>query len=207
MPSLSTTLRWCNGSQVMMWCASRVGPCDEYMHGDDADRPLGLLYEERLERAEKRRLQGNELFAQGMHKEALGKYAAVRFSICKTQALSYMDEDFLMQCEGFYLDKAHEVKMPVHLNMAACQLQLGDFNTAIYNCGEVRTACMPALSRERVGDFHDSGCEGLSENADLLKWALSFLTCMLSWHCSQMFIIACLHPNTVHTVSTTGSEP
>jgi len=96
--------------------------------GDDADRPLGLLYEERLERAEKRRLQGNELFAQGMHKEALGKYAA---------ALSYMDEDFLMQCEGFYLDKAHEVKMPVHLNMAACQLQLGDFNTAIYNCGEV----------------------------------------------------------------------
>ena len=54
-----------------------------------------------------------------------------------TQALSYLDEDFLFQLEGMYLDKAHEVKLPVHLNMAACQLQTGDYQTAIYNCTEV----------------------------------------------------------------------
>lgn len=53
------------------------------------------------------------------------------------QALSYLDEDFLFQLEGMYLDKAHEVKLPVHLNMAACQLQTGDYQTAIYNCTEV----------------------------------------------------------------------
>ena len=29
------------------------------------------------------------------------------------QSLSYLDEDFLMQLEGLYLDKAHEVKLPV----------------------------------------------------------------------------------------------
>ncbi len=59
------------------------------------------------------------------------------------QALSYMDEDFLMQLEGMYLDKAHAVKLPVHLNMAACQLQLGDYHTAIYNCTEVRFSLEP----------------------------------------------------------------
>ena len=35
------------------------------------------MYEERLERAERRRLQGNALFAEGRHQEALGKYAMV----------------------------------------------------------------------------------------------------------------------------------
>jgi hypothetical protein len=36
-----------------------------------------LLYEERLERAEQRRLVGNSLFAEGRFREALGKYAVV----------------------------------------------------------------------------------------------------------------------------------
>ena len=53
------------------------------------------------------------------------------------QALSYLDEDFLMQLEGFYLDKAHEVKLPIHLNMAACQIATGDYRTAVHNCSEV----------------------------------------------------------------------
>ena len=37
----------------------------------------GLLFEERLERAERRRVAGNELFASGCFREALGKYAVV----------------------------------------------------------------------------------------------------------------------------------
>ena len=27
--------------------------------------------------------------------------------------------------------------LQVHLNMAACQLQIGDYHTAVYNCSEV----------------------------------------------------------------------
>eukprot|EP00798_Chlamydomonas_sp_ICE-L_P011237 gene11237-18862_t len=61
----------------------------------------GLLFEERLERAEKRRLQGNELFSDGKFKEALGKYAV---------ALSYLDEDLMMQLEGtLTIETAHAV--------------------------------------------------------------------------------------------------
>ena len=42
-----------------------------------------------------------------------------------------------MQLEGLYLDKAHEVKLPIHLNMAACQIATGDYHTAVHNCSEV----------------------------------------------------------------------
>ena len=35
--------------------------------------------------------------------------------------------------------EAHKVKVPIHLNMAACQIQLGDCNTAVYNCSQVGT--------------------------------------------------------------------
>lgn len=41
-----------------------------------------LLYEERLERAEQRRLLGNSLFAEGRYREALGKYAVVSQGAC-----------------------------------------------------------------------------------------------------------------------------
>lgn len=53
------------------------------------------------------------------------------------QALSYIDEDFFMQLDGPYLEKAEAIKIPIHLNMAAVQLRMGDCNTAIYNCSEV----------------------------------------------------------------------
>lgn len=43
----------------------------------------------------------------------------------------------MFQLAGHYLDKAEDVKKLVHLNMAATQLKTGDWNTAIYNCGQV----------------------------------------------------------------------
>lgn len=43
----------------------------------------GLLFEERLERAERRRLLGNQLFGQGLYKEALTKYAVVSRVACE----------------------------------------------------------------------------------------------------------------------------
>jgi hypothetical protein len=42
------------------------------------DDERGLLYEQRLERAERRRVEGNALYAQLKHSEALGKYSLVR---------------------------------------------------------------------------------------------------------------------------------
>lgn len=54
------------------------------------------------------------------------------------QALSYLDEDFMYQLEGRYYDQAEAVKLRVHLNMAAVQIKTGDYNTAVYNCSQVR---------------------------------------------------------------------
>ncbi len=53
------------------------------------------------------------------------------------QALSYIDEDFFLQLEGFHLDKAEAVSFPIHLNMAAVQLRLQDFQAAAHNCSQV----------------------------------------------------------------------
>eukprot|EP00882_Tetradesmus_deserticola_P015422 GHRQ01016433.1.p1 GENE.GHRQ01016433.1~~GHRQ01016433.1.p1 ORF type:complete len:408 (+),score=180.53 GHRQ01016433.1:412-1635(+) len=87
-----------------------------------------MLYEERLEAAERRRKEGNVLFAAGKHTEALAKYA---------MALSYCDEDFMLQLQGPHLDKAEEVTNPVYLNMAAAQLKLGDHAAAAHNATQV----------------------------------------------------------------------
>lgn len=52
-------------------------------------------------------------------------------------ALSYLDEDLLMQLQGFHLEKAEAVRQPILLNMAACSLRQGDFHAAIAQCSEV----------------------------------------------------------------------
>ena len=92
-----------------------------------------LTYEERLEAAERRRMEGNRLFTGGSAVDALGKYA---------MGLSHLDEDLLMQLEGMHLDKANGVRLPILLNMAACHLQLEDYSAAISSCSQ---ACCPRL--------------------------------------------------------------
>lgn len=69
---------------------------------------------------------------QGNVSEALGKYA---------MALSYVNEDFLVQLEGPHAERAHTLRLPIHLNMAACQLRLQDWQGAVWNCSQVRGAC------------------------------------------------------------------
>ena len=97
-----------------------------------------MMYEDRLEAAERRRLDGNALFAAGSATEALGKYA---------MGLSHMNEDFLMQLEGVHLDKANAVRLPILLNTAACHLRLQDYNAAIGCCSQVMTpSCTLPLS-------------------------------------------------------------
>ena len=50
---------------------------EEGAQAEEEERERGLLYEERLERAEQRRLAGNALFSEGNYRAALAKYAGV----------------------------------------------------------------------------------------------------------------------------------
>lgn len=81
-----------------------------------------LTYEERLEAADRRRLEGNAAYREGRYEDALTKYAA---------ALSFVDEDMMMQLEGFHYDRAVAARTPAFLNMAACHIQLGDHRAAV----------------------------------------------------------------------------
>ena len=84
---------------------------------------------------------------QGSYTEALGKYA---------MALSYINEDFMVQLEGPHADRAHGVRLPIHLNMAACQIRLADWHGAVWNCSQVaplsvhvlRTGGLPQVKGE-----------------------------------------------------------
>ena len=75
-----------------------------------------LTYEERLEAAKRRRMQGNERFSRDDSlDEALSIYKS---------ALAFLDDDFMMQLYDFHYDKAIEEKKTVMLNMTACYLRL-----------------------------------------------------------------------------------
>ena len=52
----------------------------------------------------------------------------------------------MMQLEGRHLIQAQAIKIPIHLNMAACQLREGDPHTAIFNCSEVGRIKYQSLS-------------------------------------------------------------
>lgn len=54
------------------------------------------------------------------------------------KALSFVDEDFMLQLEGPHLDRAEAVVAPLRLNMAAAQLKMGDNAAAMQNCAYVR---------------------------------------------------------------------
>jgi tetratricopeptide (TPR) repeat protein len=95
---------------------------------DDAAGIRDLTYEERLEAAERRRGEGNDAFRAGNHALALEKY---------TTALSYVDEDLLIQLEGFHYDKAMECRTPALLNMAAVHRKTGDHHAAVGLCSQV----------------------------------------------------------------------
>lgn len=81
-----------------------------------------MTYEERLEASDRRRADGNEAFKAGRYEDALKRYGA---------ALSFIDEDMLMQLAGFHYDRAIAARIPALLNMAACYIQLGDHDGAV----------------------------------------------------------------------------
>lgn len=97
-----------------------------------------MLFEDRLEAAERRRLEGNRLFQARDFTEALGRYA---------MALSYMGQDFMFQLQPPHEEMAQAVRLPVLLNMAACHLQLSDYQGAIEAATQV---CAPPDKDLRV---------------------------------------------------------
>lgn len=87
-----------------------------------------MTVEERIEAADRRRQQGNELFKEDKLAEALQQYE---------MALAYMGDDFMFQLFGKYKDMANAVKNPCHLNMAQCLLKLNRYEEAIGQCNMV----------------------------------------------------------------------
>lgn len=92
-------------------------------------RPPGeMVVEERIEAADRRKVDGNELFKEGKIAEAMQQYE---------MALAYMGDDFMFQLFGKYHDMAIAVKNPCHLNLAACMLKIHRFEEAIGHCSVV----------------------------------------------------------------------
>jgi hypothetical protein len=81
-------------------------------------------------------VQANETFLGGSPEQALVQYNA---------ALHYVDEELLFQLDGPHLTHAHAARMPILLNMAACQLQLEQWP-------EAEASATEALSLLEVGD-------------------------------------------------------
>ncbi|CAM6121414.1 unnamed protein product [Calypogeia fissa] len=87
-----------------------------------------MTVEERIEAADRRRVDGNELYKEDKVEEAIQQYE---------MALAYMGDDFMFQLYGKYKDMADSVKIPCHLNMAASLLKLEKYNEAIGHCTTV----------------------------------------------------------------------
>jgi tetratricopeptide (TPR) repeat protein len=87
-----------------------------------------MTYEERLEASSRRRAEGNAAFKEGRYADAAGRYSA---------ALSFVDEDLLIQLQGFHYDRAIEERVPALLNAAACHLKLGDNAAAVNAASQV----------------------------------------------------------------------
>jgi hypothetical protein len=88
-----------------------------------------MTVEERIEAADRRRIDGNELFKEGNIEAAMQQYE---------MALAFMGDDFMFQLFGKYRDMANAVKNPCHLNLAACLLKLNRFEEVIGHCTVVR---------------------------------------------------------------------
>ncbi|KAH7279338.1 hypothetical protein KP509_37G015300 [Ceratopteris richardii] len=84
-----------------------------------------MTVEERINAADRRRAEGNQLFKDDKIEAAMQQYE---------MALSYMNDDFMFQLFGKYKDLADAVKHPCHLNMAACMLRLNRHEEAIMQC-------------------------------------------------------------------------
>ncbi|KAL8214065.1 hypothetical protein R6Q57_003514 [Mikania cordata] len=84
-----------------------------------------MTVEERISAADRRRMDGNNLFKEDKLEEAVQQYE---------MAIAYMGDDFMFQLFGKYQDMALAVKNPCHLNIAACLIKLKRYDEAIAQC-------------------------------------------------------------------------
>lgn len=84
-----------------------------------------MTVEERIEAADRRKIEGNNYFKEEKLEEAMQQYE---------MAVAYMGDDFMFQLFGKYRDMALSVKNPCHLNMAACLIKLKRYEEAIGQC-------------------------------------------------------------------------
>jgi len=95
----------------------------------DEAKPVGLmLFEERLEAAARRRAAGNEALRRGDHDAAVASYSL---------ALSFIDDDLLIQLEGRHAELAEAEVRAARLNMAAAHLAAGRHREAVAACDAV----------------------------------------------------------------------
>eukprot|EP00270_Netrium_digitus_P007680 TRINITY_DN2252_c0_g1_i2.p1 TRINITY_DN2252_c0_g1~~TRINITY_DN2252_c0_g1_i2.p1 ORF type:complete len:377 (+),score=120.93 TRINITY_DN2252_c0_g1_i2:180-1310(+) len=87
-----------------------------------------LTAEERIAAADRRKEAGNALYKEGNYLAASHHYEMV---------LAYMNDDFMMQMFGKYIQLADAVRLPALLNLAACELKLRHFGAAIEHCSQV----------------------------------------------------------------------
>jgi len=99
-----------------------VEPPDESVAKSD------MTFEGRCEKAERLRLEGNELFKADQIEEALSKYIV---------ALSYITDEMMYQVFGHYKAYGNSVRLPTMLNKAACHLRLKQYEQCIADCSTV----------------------------------------------------------------------
>lgn len=87
-----------------------------------------MTVEERIGAADRRKMDGNNLFKDDKLEEAMLQYE---------MAIAYMGDDFMFQLFGKYRDMALAVKNPCHLNIAACLIKLRRYDEAIGHCSIV----------------------------------------------------------------------
>lgn len=130
---------------------------------DEEKDPRSMMFEERLEAAQRRKAEGNAAHAAGQSQLALSSYRL---------ASSFITEDLLMQLEGFHLDQANAIRLPIFLNSAACHLKLQDYPAAIAATTEalyVDSTNAKALYRRAIARHALGQTEGAMED---LKKAL-----------------------------------
>lgn len=83
--------------------------------------PRAMLFEDRLEASERRRLEGNALLGEKKYQQALGRYLS---------AASFVDEDLLLQLMGRHEALAREARRAALCNASLAALRLGDARQA-----------------------------------------------------------------------------
>lgn len=122
-----------------------------------------MTVEERIEAADRRKLEGNDYFKEKKFEVAMQQYEMVRdllyleifnvfifwhvradgvLLLSLFQAVAYMGDDFMFQLFGKYRDMALAVKNPCHLNMAACLIKQKRFDEAIAQCSIVSSSVL-----------------------------------------------------------------